>query len=210
MSRYFYAAKQVIESTASHDEIYDDGYYVGVDSEMSRSAATIADSIVAEFRPGSVIDVGCGTGALLLAFRARGVSVLGFEYAQAAVDICTARGLNIVRFDLESDMPFHGRAAVVVSTEVAEHLHERYADRFVDILCSAAPVVVMTAATPDQHGVDHVNEQPFEYWVAKFHARGFSLDEPTTTAWRMRWSDAKITACYSRNVLVFKSKGAGS
>jgi hypothetical protein len=63
----------------------------------------------------------------------------------------------------------------------------------------------MTAATPDQHGVDHVNEQPFEYWIAKFHARGFWLDERTTTAWRMRWSDAKITACYSRNVLVFKS-----
>lgn len=74
-----------LEKGADHNEIYDTGYYSGLDDPtMQVSAAMIADSIIAAFSPRSVADIGCGTGVLMQALQPRGVSCQGFEYSQAA------------------------------------------------------------------------------------------------------------------------------
>ena len=56
------------------------------------------------------------------------------------------------RLDITRDPPPAGRADVAVSTEVAEHLPESAADRFVELLTALAPVAVVTAALPDRAG----------------------------------------------------------
>jgi ribosomal protein L11 methylase PrmA len=56
-----------------HDWIYDAEFYAtSVEGPARRSAARIAATIVDDFKPTAVIDVGCGTGALLAALRERG------------------------------------------------------------------------------------------------------------------------------------------
>jgi hypothetical protein len=94
---------------------------------------------------------------------------------------------------------------VVISVEVAEHLPEASADRYVDFLCAAsARWVILTAATPGQGGIDHVNEQPNEYWIAKLAARGFIHTRDLSQRWRAEWKAQSICTWYYNNVMVFE------
>src|SRR5262245_10124768 len=79
---------------ASHDDIYTESYFrVTVERSAIQSVGCMAESIVEAFKPGTVLDVGCGTGALLQALRSHGVRTLGLEYAEAALRLCHERGL---------------------------------------------------------------------------------------------------------------------
>jgi cyclopropane fatty-acyl-phospholipid synthase-like methyltransferase len=190
---------------ATHDEIYDQEYYAMADREALRSAEPIAESIVSDLAPQTVLDIGCGTGALLRALRARGVGGTGLEYSEAALTYCRARRLDVHKFDLETGrLPaIAARFDVVVSTEVAEHLPAHLANRFVDLIAQHGLRIVFTAATPGQGGVDHVNEQPHAYWIEKFAQLGFRYDEPASLRWRAAWTAKEIAWWYSQNLMLF-------
>jgi 2-polyprenyl-3-methyl-5-hydroxy-6-metoxy-1,4-benzoquinol methylase len=83
-----------------HDWIYDSDYYEKtIEGPAARGAGRIADSILSDFKPASLIHVGCGTGALLEALSERGCEVFGLEYTEAALRYCHDRGLNVAKFD---------------------------------------------------------------------------------------------------------------
>ena len=206
----FRRIKLTLEKGAEHDEVYDATYYEGVDEVTRRVAGPIATSVMEKFSPKTVVDVGCGSGAVLLAFKEHGVSGIGLEYSEAALDFCRKRSLQVRKFDLEGQIPTDVRADVAISTEVAEHLPEAVADRYVDLLCSIADRVVLTAATPGQGGTDHVNEQPNEYWIDKFARRRFSHLEEVTRTWRRAWREQAMSSCYSDNVMVFERAPSGA
>jgi hypothetical protein len=127
------------------------------------------------------------------------------ECSEAGLAQCRAKGLEVRAFDLERDrlLPPRDGFDVVISTEVAEHLPERVADAFVDALASQGDVIVFTAATPGQGGLDHVNEQPHSYWIAKFATRGLAFDEATSLRWRAAWRNRTAT-WYADNLMLFR------
>lgn len=197
-----------LEDGAVHDEIYDSTYYAEkVEPSIRASAATMAGSIVRDFAPRNVADVGCGTGTLLAALQERGVEVKGYEYSTAGIELCRGRGLDVTRFDIEHDPVPDERFDLVISTEVAEHLPESCADRYLDILTALSNTVVLTAATPGQPGNDHVNLQPNEYWIDKLADRGFPLDQETTSTWRETWKDRDVHWIYHHSIMVFRRSG---
>lgn len=198
-----------LEARAPHDDVYDRRYYEElVEPTMAVSSQVMARSIVDDLAPSSVIDVGCGTGALLAALGELKVSGRGVDYATAAVEICRQKGLNVDRFDIEADPIPPVQAHTVISTEVAEHLPASSADRFVDLVTSMAEHnVVLSAAVPGSGGTDHVNEQPNEYWIAKLERRGFTLDGTLTATWRSHWKTSGVAFCFYNSVMVFRRQG---
>jgi SAM-dependent methyltransferase len=201
----------LLQRTAGYDEVYDDEYYTNiVDPFMANSCETIAESIVEAFSPESVVDVGCGTGLLLLALKKKGVNrTFGIDYAKRAVEICEKRGLDVIRLDLEHETPpAYIKSDVVISTEVAEHLPETSAEQFVDILCSISGNVVLTACPPGPNSAlgryIHPNERPKEYWIKKFESRGFTYDQDISTKWATYWRSCKVTGNYSNGLMVFR------
>jgi hypothetical protein len=88
--------------------------------------------------------------------------------------------------------------------EVAEHLPKSCARRFVQLLTALSPLVVFTAATPGQGGVDHVNEQPHEYWIDLFQSQGFQFDHRLSVEWRGQWEAAGVASFYHRNLMIFR------
>ena len=199
--------KHSVFKSISPNLIYDAEYYrKEVEDEAVRSADTIADTLLADFKPGSVVDVGCGTGALLAALRDRGCRGFGLEYSDAGLECCRARGLDVQKFDLEKGSLAEDRSFdVAISMEVAEHLAATSADRFVALLTRLSDRIVFTAAPPGQGGKDHVNEQPPAYWIQKFRDRGFAPDVDLAARWRQDWEASnQVTWYYRRNLLIFR------
>lgn len=136
---------------------------------------------VASIMPlGRVIDFGCGIGAWLHAADLLGAtSAIGIEgeWIAAAETLVDKSRIRIA--DLATAPPtFAKDFDLALSIEVAEHLPEASADRFVASIVSAADHVVFSAAIPGQGGLGHVNEQPLPYWVEKFWARRYVPLEP--------------------------------
>ncbi len=186
---------------------YGDLYYVMMD-ELARTAAPhFADLVTAAFAPRSVVDVGCGSGAILAEFARRGLACRGLEYSDAGLARCRERGLTVDKFDLTagSAVPAGVAGDVVLCTEVAEHLPESYAEPLVDLLVGLGPVSVFTAATPGQGGHHHLNEQPHEYWIAKFEARGRRCDAAMSKEWQAALRERGAADFYCRNVMIFRS-----
>jgi SAM-dependent methyltransferase len=203
------AIKAAKRALTPHDAIYDKDYYDNKVERPAYAAAPImARSMFDWKRPETVIDIGCGTGALLAAFRDLGCDVRGLEYSEAGLDYCRSRGLSVQKFNIAKDetAALMKGADLAVSFEVAEHLPERIADRYVRLLCSLSATIVMSAATPGQGGDDHVNEQPHEYWIEKFQANGFSFDRVTVGKLSDEWQKGRIASYYSANVMVFLRK----
>jgi SAM-dependent methyltransferase len=191
------------------DAVYDADYYrKDTDLLTAAGAKVIADSTLADLKPSTVVDVGCGTGALLEVFRNRGCQVFGLEYAESALEVCRERMLDVQKFDLEKESLAHDRRFdVAVSMEVAEHLAEASADHYVALLTSLSNSIVFTAATPGQQGIEHVNEQPPSYWISKFRGRGFDHDETISNRWKSAWeASGSMAFYYHQNLMVFRRR----
>ena len=195
-----------------YDSIYNEAYFQSeVEGPAVASAPAMARTIVEHFHPHSVVDVGCGTGALLVAFRDLGCSVSGLEYAEAALRYCRERNLDVRKFDIERQvLKRAARSDLAVSFEVAEHLPEKRADRFVELLCSLGPIVVCSAARPGQRGLDHVNCQPQSYWIQKFERGGYRYDRAAVDALSAEWCAQGVTGYYYENIMAFRRADSSS
>jgi SAM-dependent methyltransferase len=152
--------------------------------------------IVELVHPGSVVDVGCGTGATLQQFMEMGVEAIGVEASRAAIRASSMR-TSIVRHDLRRPLDLKRRFDLAWCFEVAEHIHPMHVDIFVDSLCRLSDIVTLSAAPPGQGGEGHFNEQPQSYWSALFGRRGYALHEN----WTLQMQS--VDEFYSENMRVF-------
>jgi SAM-dependent methyltransferase len=144
-------------------DAYSRSYCADVERLENESVEHIADWIVENIAPRSVIDVGCGPGHMMEALNQRGVAVYGVDISKAALARVKQRGLPSERFDLtRSGMSLPGGPYdLVISCEVAERLDEQYARNFVRLLTEAGQRVYMPAAEPAASGVGlfHYNDK---------------------------------------------------
>jgi SAM-dependent methyltransferase len=170
--------------------------------ESSRSSADRIVPLVIEFvSPGSVVDVGCGTGIWLEAFVSEGIiDVCGIDRPELQSQALDIRPEQFFGRDLNEPIVFDRAFDLVVSLEVAEHLPDAAADQYVESLTALGSVVLFSAAVPHQGGENHVNEQWPAYWVAKFSARGYRAVD----CLRMQiWDSADVAWWYAQNLLIF-------
>lgn len=154
-------------------------------------------------KPASVLDAGCGLGTFLYCFKQQGVErVLGVDAAWVDKKLL-AQYLEEDEFQevnlaegFEVKQPFD----LAVSLEVAEHLPERSADRFVESLVKASKIVLFSAAIPLQGGQHHINEQWLPYWEEKFKAHGYQMHDILRPVF---WENEEVFWWYKQNMVLF-------
>jgi len=169
----------------------------------------------------SVVDVGCGHGLLVEAWRSAGISEsYGMEGSNAAKHMWPPEFRQ--HYYQIQDLTLWQEAAInmpetdlVTTLEVAEHLPETSADHFIQLLATHRPAtIVFGAATPFQdQGLNpgHVNENTFAYWTEKFAHQQYALDFVATARIRhkllmdKRFQPYFISAWwYPKNILIFR------
>jgi SAM-dependent methyltransferase len=180
-------------ASPSASETYDAHYFehsCGVPYRCNHSLGVfsrIADRIVDDIAPSSVLDAGCAMGFLVEALRDRGVEAAGFDVSQYA--------LGKVRDDIR---PFTWRASItealprdydlIVCIEVLEHLSPEEAETAIDNLCAHTNEILFSSTPTDYSEPTHVNVRPTSHWVAHFGRRGFVPDVGYDASYITPWS----------------------
>lgn len=158
------------------------------------------------FKAESVLDVGCGTGTWLKVFQAKGVkNITGIEGHHLDKKNLVIDEQHVLLKDLEQSFQLDKKFDLTISLEVAEHLAESSADKFVESLCATADVIIFSAAVVYQGGQNHINEQWQSYWIKKFNDRGFTdadLIRPKI------WKNERVFYWYKQNMVCFIKKGS--
>lgn len=152
-----------------------------------RFFAGIAERLIADVAPKSVLDAGCATGMLVEALRERGVEATGIDLSSFAIE----RVHESVR-----DYCHHGSIAdelparydLIVSIEVLEHMPVRAAEAAIANFCRHADDVLFSSSPLDYKEPTHVNVHPPEYWAAEFARHGFYRDVDFDASYITPWA----------------------
>ena len=162
------------------------------------------------FKPESVLDVGCGTGTWLKVFHDHGVKdIKGLDGDFVNIQLLR-ENLSVEQFhaaELAAPFDLKRKFDLVISLEVAEHLPETAANKFIESLTKHADTIVFSAALPGQGGQNHLNEQWKKYWIDKFSALNFKVYDILREKF---WNNNKVDWWYKQNMLVFSRKDLSS
>lgn len=139
----------------------------------------IADRIVADLNPKTVLDAGCAMGYLVSALRDRGVEAYGVDISDYAIsmvreDIKPYCRVGSLTEKLTEELPQH--FDLVVTIEVLEHLYAEDGKKMIANLCSLADTILFSSTPDDFEERTHVNVQQREYWARLFFEQGFIDD----------------------------------
>lgn len=136
----------------------------------------IAQKIVDEYAPKTVLEVGCAMGYLVEALRDRGVEAYGIDVSEYAIskvreDIKPYCKVSSITDELPEELP--KKYDLVIMIEVIEHLYEDQVNDAMDYLCRYSDQIIFSSSSDDLEEITHVNVQEQEYWAMKFAQRGF-------------------------------------
>jgi SAM-dependent methyltransferase len=135
----------------------------------------VADGIVRDLHPLSVLDAGCAMGFLVEALDQRGIEAWGIdvsEYAIAAVDESVRERCSVASLT----EPLPRRYDLIACIEVIEHLPGAEAERAIANLCQATDRLLLSTTPGDFGEPTHLNVQPPEAWSALLAQHGFLRD----------------------------------
>ncbi len=135
----------------------------------------IADRIVKELEPKSVLDAGCAWGFLVEALRNRGVQAWGIDISEYAISNVheSIKGYCKVGSITE---PFEHKYDLIVNIEVLEHMQQVDAVKAIKNFSNATNRVLFSSTPFDYTEATHINVQPPEYWSKEFALHGFYRD----------------------------------
>lgn len=150
---------------------------------------TIADRIVGDIAPRSILDAGCAKGLLVEALRDRGVEAFGVDISAYAIGQVREDIRPYCRVGSVAD-PLPRRYDLIVCTEILEHLPAEEGRRAVATLCAASDDLLISSTPDDYRDPTHLNVQPPEYWAGLFASHDFwrdvDFDASFIAPWAMR------------------------
>ena len=102
--------------------------------------------------------------------------------------------------DLENPGGTERKFDLTVSLEVAEHITPENAGKYINFLTEKAPVILFSAAIPQQGGTNHINEQWPEYWIKHFKKYNYEAYDFIRGE---IWENTDIEVWYVQNILLF-------
>ena len=182
---------------------YGDCFYEGHLDHSYASALKYADIVSPLLNPKRVVDVGCGRGAWLKAFKEKGASKLvGYDGTWNSQENMIDQSIVFHAADLNKPINILDAEHydLTISVEVAEHLEPTSAQDFIKSLTKLSDVVLFGAAYTKQGGANHINEQPHTYWASCFSAYDYvpyDLFRPKL------WGDKEIPFWYQQNTFLY-------
>jgi SAM-dependent methyltransferase len=144
-------------------------------SEWFQFFGGIANRIVSDLCPHTVLDAGCAIGLLVEELRKREVEAFGLDISDYAIGEVHESVKPYCWVGSVTD-PFPQRYDLIVSMEVLEHMPKNLAEVALENMCRHTDQVLFSSSPFDYKEATHYNVQPPEYWAEQFARHGFFRD----------------------------------
>jgi SAM-dependent methyltransferase len=183
------------------DDLYGDQFYASQIEGSLKSARIFLECLFSIWKPGSVVDIGCGRGTWLAACGELGIErLVGIDGNWVSQENMLSPSIEFRAADLDSDIPTVGTFDLAMSLEVAEHLQPASSERFADALTRHSDAILFSAAFAAQPGTNHINTRLHSYWGEMFLNGGYRLFD----FFRPRfWSDRRVEPWYRQNTFLY-------
>ena len=182
---------------------YDENFYRAQKDGSFISASIILPIVEKFIHPKNVLDVGCGVGTWLAAWKKLfNVEIYGVDgdYVDRSQLMIKSNEFYPANLEQGGVEALSKKFDLVESLEVAEHLSPSRADSFVEDLTKLGDVILFSAAIVGQGGTNHVNEQMPSYWAKKFLKYGYvGIDciRPKI------WENQQVAVWYRQNIFIY-------
>lgn len=159
--------------------------HLGGHMQMSWVDEPVLDYLISRYNVRSMLDVGCGLGAMVDMATAKGIIAYGVdgdpqvEHPDVFIHDYTT-GPTALWFENISIFERTVVYDLIWCVEFVEHVEQQYQENYLRTFDRGTKALYLTAAYPGQGGYHHVNEQPMEYWIELLTARGWTLDQEAT------------------------------
>lgn len=194
------------ENILNLSNLYGEEFYINQIKGSYGSAKKYVDILENIFSPKKVVDVGCGRGSWLKAFRENGAEILvGVDGPWNSQEKMIEDSISFYSADLSNPINiFESKSFdLAISLEVAEHLESKYSKIFIESLVNLSSVVLFGAAFNNQGGTNHINEQNHDYWAEIFISFNFY---PFDLFRSEVWGDEEVEFWYQQNTFLYVQK----
>ncbi|KKK77466.1 hypothetical protein LCGC14_2853320, partial [marine sediment metagenome] len=150
--------------------------------------------------PPSLLDIGCGTAAMVKLARRLSIDAIG-------IDLIENEEPDIVH-DLSAPINLGRTFGLVMSIEVAEHIPAKKIGVFLNNITGHVQKggqLVFTAAHPGQGGDNHINLRSANYWRNELYDRGMNFRLDLTNRLQLAWMNMPMPMYWLvSNVQVFE------
>ncbi len=166
------------------------------DDSTTGSFESLAERIVLDLQPATVLDTGCGSGYLIRALRNRGVDAWGIDSSETSIGrVLTESQPYCQGGSILEPLP-QTHFDLIICIDVVEHLSPEDAVSALENLCLHTEDVLFSCLPIDSNHSSHGTTQPPEYWAAIFNRLGFihdlDFDASFVAPWAMRFLKAKL------------------
>jgi|JFJP01.1.fsa_nt_gi 2-polyprenyl-3-methyl-5-hydroxy-6-metoxy-1,4-benzoquinol methylase len=147
----------------------------------------IAQSIILQLRPKTVLDVGCGIGFLVKKLRKVGVKAFGFDVSKYAISQVPSEIQPYCWVGLATD-DFSENYDLITCIEVVEHLPFVESMKAIENICSKTDVILFSSSPFDYREPTHFNVQPPEIWASQFAKYSFFRDLDFNASFIAPWA----------------------
>jgi SAM-dependent methyltransferase len=149
--------------------------------------ARIADRIVSDLHPTSVLDAGCAMGFLVEALCKRNVEAWGVDVSNYAISH-VHESIREACWSGSLTEPLPRRYDLITCIEVIEHIDPSDTDKVIANLCQATDRLLISTSPFDYAGPTHVNVQPPEVWSGLLAREGFVRDFDYDASYLTPWA----------------------
>lgn len=160
------------------------------------------------FNPKSILDIGCGTGEWIQAFKDRysSCNFSGVDGDWVKEDDLICKNINFTNMDLKCELSskvFNKKYDLVCCLETITDIPENRGKILIKEITNITKLCLFSSGTPVQNHDPHVNIQWQSYWHNLFVQNGFVVLDfirPKT------WNDPSVGPWYSQNCFLFIEK----
>ncbi len=155
----------------------------------------LADRIILDLHPSSVLDAGCGRGYLVSSLRKRGVEAWGLDNSESSIQNALPGSLPFCLMGSILDRLPREHYDLIVCIDILEHYSPLEAIKAVENLCQHTDDILLSCTPIEKPDSASINVQPPEYWTRLLDRFGFihdlELDASFVAPWAMRFIRAQ-------------------